>query len=79
MNYTDSVEDLMIFSPQYARADDGSWARQLKKDDRAAADRHGDWQPLRPLGLSGPRLVAALETDLGVGAFSVAQFLGPRN
>lgn len=30
MNYTDSVEDLMIFSPQYAQADDGSWARQLK-------------------------------------------------
>lgn len=30
MNYTDSVEDLMIFSPQYAQADDGSWAKQLK-------------------------------------------------
>lgn len=30
MNYTDSVEDLMIFSPQDAQADDRSWPRQLK-------------------------------------------------
>lgn len=77
MNYTDSVEDLMIFSPQYAQADDGSWARQLKMTGQRQT-RHGDWRPLHPLLLSGPWLEAALEADLGVGALSVAQFQGPR-
>lgn len=77
MNYTDSVEDLMIFSPQYAQADDGSWARQLKMTGQQQT-RHGDWHPLHPLLLSGPWWEAALETDLGVGAFKGAHFLGPR-